>query len=529
MSRFSSITRMFVLGAVSLVAVTGCASGGGEGSATPSNIVQGVVGDQGDAGAPVSGGTLNFASYSSVTGLDPTKVQATGATGGTELAAVYDVLMRYDSDQKEFVPQLAKSIEESPDALSWTLTLRDNVKFSDGTALDAAAVVASIERYNTMRGANSQLFQKLVQSTVAKDPSTVVFTLNQPWHSFPSLLSYGHGMIVAASADAGEKFTPVGAGAFAFESLVPQQELKLTARPDYWGGKPPLDALHFVAITGEQAKIETMRSGGLDMAYLRNAETVMQARAEFPGYVETTSMSQVGQLNSAPGRPGSNPLVRQAIAYAVDPVVIDQRARGGQGMPGTDMFQPWSVWHSDTVGITPDAERARTLLDQAKAEGYDGKLSFIAVSDPDAQALALSVQAQMNSVGFEVTIDTVASVTDMIKRQYVDRDFDLSAGGNGTSEVVPEIRLFSGLDSKSTNNAVGYVSPQMDDLLGKLFSAPDDDAKRATIADIQNLMNTDQALLVWGASAAFVPWSPKVFGAEPTLDGMILLDKAFKK
>lgn len=532
MSKYSRrVSQMLTMVAVGALALTGCASSDSNdsGTSSPATASYGVLGNQGDGGTPVSGGTLSFASYGPVASLDPTKTQPAGATGGTEMAAVYDVLMRYDIASQKFEPQLAKSMEESADHLTWTVKLRDNVKFSDGTTLDADAVVASINRYNQNRGANSQVYTQMVKSTEAKDASTVVFTMNQPWRTFPSMLAYGHGMIVAPSSQQGDKFTPIGAGPFTVVSLQPQQELQLKARPDYWGGAPNLEGLKFVAIAAEQPKLDALKTNGVDMIYLRNAETVNAAKADFPGYIETVSMSMVGQLNNAPGRPGADPTVRQAIAYAVDPEVIDQRARNGQGMPGTDMFQPWSEWHGPTSGITPDAAKAKELLAKAKANGFDGKVTYVGVNEPNSQQIALAVQAQMNAIGFDVTIEYTNSVTDMVKRLYVDRNYDMAFSAYSIADVAPEIRLFSSLSSTSTNNILNYKSPQMDALLAKVLSAPDTTTQRAAIDEVQQLMNTDQPYLPWGAGTNYIAWSPKVYRANPTVDGIMLFDKAFKK
>ncbi|QCQ92743.1 ABC transporter substrate-binding protein [Rhodococcus sp. SGAir0479] len=533
MSKYSRrVSRMLAMVAIGAVALTGCANAEGDSqddSSGATTTAYGILGDQGDGGTPVSGGTLSFASYAPVTSLDPTVTQPAGATGGTEMAAVYDVLMRYDTGSRTFEPQLAKSFEESPDFLTWTLKLRDGVTFSDGSPLDANAVVASINRYNQRRGANSQVYTQMVKSTEARDASTVVFTLNQPWRTFPAMLAYGHGMIVAPSSQQGDKFTPIGAGPYTVVNLQPQQELQLKARPDYWGGAPNLEGLKFVAIAGEQPKIDALKTNGIDAIYLRNAETVNAAKAEFPGYIETTSMSMVGQLNGAPGRPAADPRVRQAIAFAVDPEVLNQRVRAGEGMPGSDMFQPWSEWFGGTEGISPDAAKAKELLDQAKADGYNGKLTYVGVNDPDAQQLALAVQAQLNSIGFDVSLETTSSITDMVKRLYIDRNYDMSYGAYSIADVAPEIRLFSSLSSTSTNNILGYKSPEMDALLAKVLSAPDETAKRDAIVEIQKLVNNDQPFLSWGAGVNYIAWSDKVYRANPTVDGIILFDKAFKK
>ncbi|NKT14660.1 hypothetical protein GS979_07465 [Rhodococcus hoagii] len=126
--------------------------------------------------------------------------------------------------------------------LSWAMTLRPGTTFSGGTPLDSAVVVASINRYNQRRDANSQLFSTVVESTTTTDTKTVTFRLCKPWRTFSAMLAAGHGMIVASSVDRdGAQFTPVGAGPFTVSKFQPQQELELAARSDYWGGTPNLD------------------------------------------------------------------------------------------------------------------------------------------------------------------------------------------------------------------------------------------------------------------------------------------------
>src|SRR3546814_16426795 len=82
----------------------------------------------------------------------------------------------------------------------------------------------------------------------ASDPLTVEFTMVEPWLDFEYMLASAPGMIVAASADAGPKFTPVGAGTFTFDSHAPGEQLVLKAKPDHHGGQPPLEERRFPLI-----------------------------------------------------------------------------------------------------------------------------------------------------------------------------------------------------------------------------------------------------------------------------------------
>ncbi|MDN5760582.1 MAG: ABC transporter substrate-binding protein, partial [Tomitella sp.] len=410
-----------VLACTALVA--GCASSGdggsgggtGGGSDAAGATTAGVVGDQPDGGEPVSGGTLSFAGYSMPSSLDPTKTQPAGSTGGTEMASVYDLLVRYDAEKSEYVPQLAKSLTESDDHLTWTVGLRDGVTFSDGTPLDADAVVASINRFNENRGANSEQFLAGVKSVEAKDPHTVVFTLNAPWSEFPALLTFGHGMILAPAAYADpENFQPIGAGPYTVANFAPANSLELAPREDYWDGKPYLDTLKFVDIAGGQPKVEAMDSGGIQMAFLRSAEWTAEAKNKYSGFYEPLNVADVLQINNREGHPGADPNIRKAIALAMDPEVINQRAFNGDGHPTTEIFADWSKWHNDVPAFTQDTAQAKQLVDAAKADGFDGKITYVSVNNPVSQAIATATQAMLGAVGLDVDVQYTATITDMV-------------------------------------------------------------------------------------------------------------------
>ena len=232
-----SHSRSWRIGKVSRVAVAlfgtgvllvGCASNGddsGTDTTTASaDVVTGMVNEQPDPGSAVAGGTMTYGVQVLVPSLDPTKTAARGGSGGEAFAAVYDVLMSYDTASGEFEPKLAQSLDTSDDGSTWTLKLRDGVKFSDGTALDANAVIASIDRYNAGKGNGAELWLASVESAQASGPTTVDFKLKTPWMRFPSMLALGHGMIVAPSSQQGDKFTAVGAGPFTEDVFTPSVE-----------------------------------------------------------------------------------------------------------------------------------------------------------------------------------------------------------------------------------------------------------------------------------------------------------------
>ncbi|PBC43749.1 ABC transporter substrate-binding protein [Rhodococcus sp. ACPA4] len=504
-------------------------SGGGESVESGSALKIGLVNEQADPGTPTTGGTLTFSGYSAVTSLDPAKIQVAGATGGSELSAIYDVLMRYDPIEKTFVPQLAQSLEPSSDSKTWTLKLRDGVKFSDGTSLDSKAVVDSINRYVNNKAAQSSLWAAKVASMDAPDASTVVFNLVDPWTGIESMLSTGPGMIVAPAAQQGDQFTPIGAGAFTLERFAPNEELLLAARPDYFGGAPKVDKLKLISIVGAQPTAEALKTGGIDAAYMRTLTPILDLIENGnPGFIDIPSLGYIANVNMAEGRPGSDLRVRQAMAMAIDPETLNTRVNNGKGLPGQVIFQDTSRWHNDVAPTGVDPAKAKELLDQAKADGFDGKVTFLSIQEPSAQSTALGVQAMLNAVGFDTQIEYVTGAGDLVKRMYVDRDYDMSTAAGSLSEADPFERLYTGIKSGGRNNVTNYADAEMDVLLDQLGVATNDEDKKAVLAKIQERATETVPWIVWGNVPTLDVWNTNVHGLKQSIDGIMLFDSVWK-
>ncbi|MDJ0113288.1 ABC transporter substrate-binding protein, partial [Rhodococcus erythropolis] len=148
-----------------------------------------------------------------------------------------------------------------------------------------------------------------------------------------------------------------------------------------------------VALNGPQANLESLNSGQLDVAYIRGLTSAINSAksAGYPGYIDVLNAGSAEIVNNREGRPGSDVRVRQAIGYALDTTLIDQRVENGEGLPGSELFGPTSQWHVDTPGIAYDPEKAKELLNQAKADGYDGTLDYVVLSEPKDHAIGLAV------------------------------------------------------------------------------------------------------------------------------------------
>lgn len=523
--------RWAVMLFVGALVVTGCAdSTKGEAKVSKDDIyVTGIVGTDDDPGTPTTGGTLTIAEYAEPRSLDPTETYANGAVGGNALAAVYDTLMSYDFDTHKTEPRLAKSLS-TKDSRTWQLKLRRGVKFTDGRSMDAEAVVASMRRYLDRRAYNASLVSQNLKSIEAKGDATVVVRLKTAWPTFANALAGGLGMVTAPAAYADpEKFQPIGAGPFVFESHAPGEELVLSANKDYWNGAPHLDKLRLVWLGADSAKMDSFKAGEVNAALIRAAGDVEDAiSAGTPGMMAANGMSSVLWINTRKGRPGADVRVRQAVDAAIDPSIYLNRVNGeDRGLPTKSLFPESSPWFSGVEPNAVDPGKAEELLDAAKADGFDGTLTIVGGGDRASQDGLLALTAMLEKVGFTIDFKPQRTIADQTKTIYVDHDFDLAVGAATLADEDPYTRLNGSLNSASLSNPSGYASKDMDALLRKLQAAHSPADGKEITAQIEELWKRDVPGTSLAAGGFFFAWADEVHGVVPTSESMFHFDKVW--
>ena len=172
--------------------------------------------------------------YSLPTRWDPV-VSSTGADVFT-MSLAYSGLTRID-EKGAAQPALAKSWKYNSDGTELTFTLRPNLKFADGTPVDADAVRQFILRAKATPGATASEPLETIQDVVADDPLTARFVLNRADYQLPLVLAGRPGLITsAAAAKAPDKLgkSPVGAGPFKITEVVPESYAYFVRDPNYW-------------------------------------------------------------------------------------------------------------------------------------------------------------------------------------------------------------------------------------------------------------------------------------------------------
>ncbi len=328
------------------------------------------------------------------------------------MANFYETLLRYDSAKDEFIPVLATEYDKSEDGLTWTFTIREGVKFHDGTEMDAEDVVYSLLRSKNMNKGASFIWDP-VNSITATDETTVVMELDYaaPLDLIVSC-AYSAYIMSPEQAEQGtdwfQQGNECGTGPYTLHSQVPGDEVIMTKFDDYWKG---WDGDHFETIVikniGENASRRQMiESGEADISTALMVEDLkaLQSHPEITVYQSDSFANTIGFFNTQ-SAPFDNKLVRQAMNHAFPYDDIIQYVSQGFGTRPTGPV-PVGMWGSlDKPMYEYDLDRARELLVEAGYPdgGFDMQIGYISGVE-DRKKTAELYKAELEKLGVNVEI-----------------------------------------------------------------------------------------------------------------------------
>ena len=287
---------------------------------------------------PKKGGSLVFGVDAEEQGFDPTQARF-DEVGVMYARTVFDPLTIV-TDSGGWAPYLAQSVVSTPDYTSWTVTLRPNLVFHDGTPCNGAALLTNFVAHK-----NSVLTGIIINPTLKSitqtGPLAVTISFTKPWAPFPYYLAGGIGgqiaYVVAPSMLSNPNGTshPVGTGPFVFKEWVPNSHFTATANPNYWRkGMPYLSQITFKPIPDEEARSEALKSGTIDLLVTDTPQIITQYRGNKSySYIDdATHIAGEPDINCTQlnclAKPFSDPNLRRAAAMAVNrnqyAKVIDQ-------------------------------------------------------------------------------------------------------------------------------------------------------------------------------------------------------------
>ena len=339
-------------------------------------------------------------------------------------------------------PWLAQSWDKNADATEFTLHLRQGPTFSDGTPVDAAAVVANLDMWShgdASRGIQPiGLFPKTYKGAEVVDPATVRVHFTSPTLGFIPTLGY-HGSILispkslALPADQQADLSKdIGSGPYVVESWKEDDVVVLKKRPDYnWGpevlgaaGPARIDTLTYKQVAEQQVRTSSVLSNQADVAYNPSPKEFATFKAQ--GF-DVAAPRYLGFVNgfaiNTKVAPFDDVRVRQALQHGINRDEILSTVYTPDWLAAQSFIQsnvPGATDHS--ANFAYDATRATTLLDQAGwTAGADGirtkdgqKLALTLYPNPylaTSKAVDELVAQQLRRIGFDVNIQSFDVVT----------------------------------------------------------------------------------------------------------------------
>ena len=383
-----------------------------------------------------------------------------------------------------FENDLATTYECSDDGLTWTFSIRDDVKFSDGEKLTARDVAFTVN--GIVNSATSECDLSMVDRAEAQDDVTVKIYLNKPFNALLYTLAVV-GIVPEHAYGSGYGSAPIGSGRYLLQQWDKGQQAIFKANPSYYGDAPKMERV-VVLFQEEDASLASAKAGQADVAYtsatfaagipagfdLLNCASVDSRGISLPT-VEPGATRRDGENDYPSGNAVTSDIaVRRAINLGIDrQALIDHVLSGygevaysvGDGMP----------WISADMKCETDVDAACALLDEAGwIAGEDGIRAkgdvraeltlYYAASDTVRQAIAQEFASQMKTLGIAVS-PKGASWDDIYPHEFSDP----IVWGWGSNSPIEFYNLTY---SSGVGNYACYEDPQVDAYLDAALAAP---------------------------------------------------------
>jgi peptide/nickel transport system substrate-binding protein len=499
------------------------------------NVQGGITNVTSASTAPPSdvtpGGTLTVYKPSEIPGMDPVNISNSGSFDAPPAFAVYDALAY--SDNGTVKPQAMESLTSS-DALVWTLKLHPNMKFSDGTAWDAAAV-----KFNWQRMADPKLAARRgplaaqIAQMDALDPVTLKVTLKSKNALFPGAVTLipfiGSPTAIQQKGDAKFNDEPVGGGPFVLKSWTKDSQMVFARNTTYWNAPQPyLDGMVFKMIVDETQRYNTYcaspANGLIFIQSVGAADTVSKQNC---GTVEPFVLNGgINMFYNTTKAPMSNLKLRQGIAKAINFDEYSKVVTLGIIPPNRSVFRPDSPFYDANI-LQPayDPAGAQALFDQAAQElGVSTiNIPMSAFPSPNYANSAAYIQGVLNKYkGIKIDITTVATsahVTECQQRTYN----GICHYGNPFDD--PDPTWVNPFLCTSSTNPTGWCNKEFDRLILDNETTLDPNQRIKDLKDAQKIFYAEQPSLYFEQPYSWVYHGSTLHDFKNVDDGCVLFNQ----
>ena len=416
-------------------------------------------------------------------------------------------------------PDLAESVEITPDGLTVTAKLRAGAKWQNlppvnGRVVDSEDIKVSIERFraepkNSNRTAFGTSDSPLLESVQTPDPRTVVMKLAKPYGPFRSMLANFNYLWMLPKESANGGYDPaktvIGAGPFILDKIEPDIAYTLRRNPDYYGAPMPyVDTVKLVRIDQETQDVAQFQAGQLDYIEAR-PDRIEELRRTAPkatfleyqaGTFQFLAFQQRGQT------PFKDERVRQAASHAIDRDGVLAAAFEGKGVWQSFIPASFGGWRVDPKSPDMGAGGKYYKYDPAEskkllaAAGYSGlPLKYIFSNNIYGEQFnrtAEVVAEMLREGGFTPQIVTMDYQTQYIipTGPFYGGNFEHAMFGLETGFSDPHDYFFNMYHTKGGRNHAGINDPQLEAMIDKEGSTLDQQERVKLVKDLQRFLAT---------------------------------------
>lgn len=459
---------------------------------------------------------------STVTSMDPHYHNLT--PNNSLLRHVFDTLVRQDGNQT-LIPGLARRWRALDDK-TWEFTLREGVRWHDGSPFTADDVVFSLKRSADVPNspASFAAFVRKITAVEVRNVHTLRIKTAVPVPLLPNDMS----SVMIVSRKHGERATTddynsgkaaIGTGPYKFVEYTPNQRVVLGANFGYWAGEEPWEKVTFKMLTNPASRVAALLSGDVDMIEGVPTADITDLRRNNKVRLANRVSNRVIYLHLDSGRKekspftfdkqgaplAKNPLadarVRQAISKAIDRNAIVSKIMEGNALAAGQLLADGFFGVSKTLKAEKlDPEGARRLLAQA---GYpDGfALTLHAPNNRyiNDASIAQAIAQMLTRVGIQTKVEAMPASVFFTRASKLEFSLILAGWGAESGETSSPLKALLATYDKDKGmgsaNRGRYSNPELDKTLDQALSTIDDIKRAALLAQATELGIRDAGIV----------------------------------
>ena len=474
----------------------------------------------------VVGGEVTLLMFNEIQGLDPVRMTVSAGSDGQRAFALYGALLTFSSETGALDPLLAESFEPDDTFTTWTLTLRPDLVFSDGSVFDAAAVQANWARAQVADNRSPAFgLASGIASMEVTDPLTLVATLATPNSQFGvamarSSLNYiASAEAIAAGHDLVND--PIGAGPYVLEEWLRDDHMTLARNPDWFDApRPYIDRITLRTVIDNQQRADTFASGDADGMYSNDPQSWQPLVDDGATRVSAQVSSGQALVFNASTAPFDDVRLRQVVSLAVDRHAAVDIMFGDEAHTADAFTAPDSPWYDPAADLPElDTEAAQALLDEIVAES--GPVSATLLTQARQQVIAEFIQSSLNQLdGIEVQIESTDDPTLITNVTQGNYQFAMW----GFPWLNPDPGLYNPLRSGLPTNYSRYENADVDAALDGARATDDQDERAGLYAEVFAQVVVDMPYLPLRDPDNGYVLDPSVVGGHVYEDGILRVD-----